>query len=78
MYDPEQDPELEKEWQKKAAGKKAAMTAQDTDQSTAIKDWFRATYKAPHVSLLINKGFEVKQLGEMMFRENQQKIGRNR
>ena len=87
MYDPEQDTELEKEWQKTAAGKKvkiesqyiiigpegAAMTAEDADQSSAIKDWFKNTHAAPHITLLINKGFEAKQLGKMMLDEKQLK-----
>ena len=47
------------------------MTAQDTGQSTAIKTWFNDTNKAPHIALLINKGFEAKQLGEIMLNETQ-------
>ena len=86
MYDPTQDPDLENEWQEKAAGKAAeiesqyivigpqgaAMMIQDADQSSAIKDWFKDTNKAAHVTLLINRGFEAKDLGEMMFNEKQQ------
>ena len=87
MYDPEQDSELENKWQTTAAGKKvkiesqyiiigpegAAMTAEDADQSSAIKDWFKNTHAAPHITLLINKGFEAKQLGKMMLDEKQLK-----
>ena len=87
IYDPKQDLELEKEWQMKAADKKvtiesqyiiigpqgAAMTAQDTDQSSVIKHWFRDTNTVPHITLLINKGFEAKELGIMMLDEKQQK-----
>ena len=86
MYDPTQNPELEKEWQDKAAWKAAAiesqyivigpqgaaMRMQDADHSSAIKDWFKETNKVAHITMLINKGFEARNLGEIMFNEKQQ------
>lgn len=66
IHDTKQDPELKKEWQKTAAGMRASISSQyivliglkgaamDGDQSTTINNWFRASDKAPHITLLIN------------------------
>ena len=92
VHDLTQDPELEKEWQEKVARKAAAidsqyivigpqgaaMMVQDADQSSAIKDWFKETNKVAHITLLINKGFKAKDLGEIMFNEKQQTWEKNR